>query len=63
MFGKAADDQPSQCPTQPKSETYRCNWLVAFKNELHNIQAVVQVAWIKAHVGFWEMKSLMRLQS
>ena len=52
MFGKAADDQPSQCPTHPKSETHRYNWLVAFKNKLHNIQAVVEVAWIKAHVGF-----------
>ena len=52
VFGKAADDQPSQCPTQPKSETHRSNWLVAFKDELHNIQAVVEVAWIKAHVGF-----------
>ena len=35
VFGKAADDQPSQCPTQPKSETHRYGWLVAFKNELH----------------------------
>ena len=52
MFGKAADDQPSQRPTQPKSEMHRYNWLVAFKNELHNIKAVVEVAWIKAHVGF-----------
>ena len=52
VFGKAADDQPSQCPTHPKSETHRYNWLVAFKNELHNIQAVVEVAWIKANVGF-----------
>ena len=52
VFGKAADDQPSQRPTQPKSETHRYNWLVALKNELHNINAVVEVAWIKAHVGF-----------
>ena len=52
VFGKAADDQPSQCSTHPQSETHRYNWLVAFKNELHNIQAVVEVAWIKAHVGF-----------
>ena len=52
VFGKAADDQPSQCPTHPKSETHRYNWLVVFKNEVHNIQAVVEVAWIKAHVGF-----------
>ena len=52
MFGKAANDQPSQCPTHPKSETHRYNWLVAFKNELPNIQAVVEVAWIRPHVGF-----------
>ena len=52
MFGKAADDQPSQRPTQPKSETPRYNWLVAFKRELHNIQAVVEVARIKVHAGF-----------
>ena len=52
VFGKAADDQPSQRPTQPKSGTHRYNWSVAFKNKLHNIQAVVEVAWIKAHVGF-----------
>ena len=44
VFRKAADDQPSQCPTHPKSETHRYNWLVAFKKELHNIQAVVEVA-------------------
>ena len=31
VFGKAADYQPSQRPTQPKSETHRYNWLVGFK--------------------------------
>ena len=41
-----------QRPTHAKSETHRYNWLMAFSHELLHINALVEVAWLKAHVGF-----------
>ena len=38
-------------PTRPKLKSQRNKWLIAFTQELYSLDACIQVAWIKAHVG------------
>ena len=37
---------------RPKSETHCYSWLMAFSHQLLHIKALVEVSWLKAHVGF-----------
>ena len=49
VYEQAVNKHFSHCP---KSETHRYSWLMAFSHELLHIKALVEVSWLKAHVGF-----------